>query len=186
MVLEYPWKILRQLSDVVLPTDPMPTNCTCCKPYYITKNLWAMHSESSAIFVSEHSRKPVQETLKSKTTPEAFLQRIDPLATCVVIASATTLTSMSRTRHLVDPYQARDPHVRYSSAGDEHAVSIDNSCWDKSIFPVPARFRIPRTYSEVRAKLMLDHGKSWDEISGFPRHLHVRQEAGNYRHSRAL
>ena len=39
---------------------------------------------------------------------------------------------------------------------------------------------------EVRVKLTFDHGRNWDEISGFPRHVHARQESGNYRHSRAF
>ena len=82
---------------------------------------------------------------------------------------------------------AKSPAFRViDSTGKVQDVSVDARGWDKSNFSIPAHFRLSTTYSEVRVKLTLDHGRNWDEISGFPRNLHARQESGNYRHSRAF
>ena len=82
---------------------------------------------------------------------------------------------------------AKSPTFRViDSSGNKQDVSVDVRGWDKSNFSIPAHFRLPRTYSEVRVKLTLDHGRNWDDISGFPRLLHIRGESGNHRHSRVL
>jgi hypothetical protein len=82
---------------------------------------------------------------------------------------------------------AKSPSFRViDSSGNKQDVSVDVRGWDKSNFSIPAHFRLPRTYSEVRVKLTLDHGRNWDDISGFPRLLHIRGESGNHRHSRVL
>jgi hypothetical protein len=82
---------------------------------------------------------------------------------------------------------AKSPSFRViDSSGNKQDVSVDVRGWDKSDFSIPAHFRLPRTYSEVRVKLTLDHGRNWDDISGFPRLLHIRGESGNHRHSRVL
>ena len=104
-----------RFSLVVIPTDLLAIHRTRCKHYSVAKNLWVINSEPSAIFALGRSRNLSQETLKSRTSPEAFLLRIELLASSAVIASATTLDSKPRPRNWVDQRQARDPRGRYSS-----------------------------------------------------------------------